>query len=134
MLVLAGRNPVVGKQPLEVARSRTVEAETNRGGYRTAQQVDAHRCVHAQGHVEVPAPELLAYRVVGAATCRLIENDKLDVRYLGHQRCLGFANDPGNPRVGPVVLQTTNNGQRMAGIADRRKAHDADVLRFRWNG
>jgi hypothetical protein len=57
-----------------------------------------------------------------------IENDKLDIRNIGHQAGFGFADNPGDWRFRPGILNGADDGERMAGIADRRKTDDTNTL------
>ena len=60
-----------------------------------------------------------------------IEDDKLDVRDIRKQQRFDFGDNPGDTGTGPVILQITNNGERMAGIAKRREADDTYVFGWR---
>jgi hypothetical protein len=50
-----------------------------------------------------------------------IEGDKLDVRYVAQQACFGFADDPGDAGLRPVILEVAHDGKRMAGSEQVRQ-------------
>ena len=85
----------------------------------------------AQGDVEVLPSKPGADVPIRVPTFVLIENDKLDIRYVGHQAGLGLADDPGEPRLRPGILNRTQDRQRMAGIADMGQAYYAYTFWWR---
>ncbi len=86
--------------------------------------------MHAKCDIERAVAELVLHISVRAATFGFVEDDKLDIRYIGQKRCFGFADYPGYSRIGPIVLKASNDSQRMTCVADRREANDADPLRL----
>jgi len=61
-------------------------------------------------------------------TSGFIEGDKLHVRYVVHETGFGFADEPGDAGVRPVILKVAHDSERMAGVANRRESNDADVF------
>ena len=84
--------------------------------------------MHAQCDVESSSCQRFLNIVVGSPSFGFIEDDKLDVRDIRKQQRFDFGDNPGDTGTGPVILQITNNGKRMAGIAKRREADDTYVF------
>jgi hypothetical protein len=84
--------------------------------------------MHAQGDIETPAGQLPSHVRIGSGASGFIEGDKLHVRYVAQQGCFGFADEPGDAGVGPVILKVANDSKRMAGVANRRESDDANVF------
>ena len=61
-----------------------------------------------------------------------IENDKLDVGDIRHQGGFGFADNPCNAGFRPRILNGSDDGERVARVADRRKANDTYFFRLRY--
>jgi hypothetical protein len=76
--------------------------------------------VHAQGNIELLAVEGKPDIAVRGTTARFVENNEFDVWNVGHQRGLSLADNPGNFRIRPVVLQAADHGEGVTGIAYRR--------------
>ena len=131
VLIAAGLDPPVGEQPLVVACTGKIVAKSYRRIDHAAQPVGSHRRMHTQRNVEATAAKLLANVCVSGMTFALIENDKLNARNIGHQASFCFADNPGDSRFGPGVLNSTNDGKRMTSIANRRKANDTNTFRWR---
>ena len=126
-----GIDASVREQPLKVLCARLVETRvecvrvSNGSGDWPAMRracTAQHRSACQQALSARPGKQLAA---------GLVEDDKLDVRNVRHQAGFGLADDPGDARVWPVILQAPDDGERMTGVADRREPHDADVLRLR---
>lgn len=86
--------------------------------------------MHAECDVEAAVTELVLYIRIRAKTFGFVEDDKLDIRYVGQKRCFDFADYPGDSRIGPVVLKAPNDSQSMTCVTDRREADEADSLRL----
>ena len=84
--------------------------------------------MHAQCDVESSARQFASQAAVGAAAVRFAEGDKLHVRYVAHQPRLGPADNPRDAGVGPVVLESANDGKRVTRVADCRESYDANLF------
>ncbi len=89
--------------------------------------------MHAQCDIEFPSRQRFFDIVVSSPSFGFIEDDKLDVRDIRKQQGFDLGDNPGDVGIGPVILQITNNGKRMAGIAKRREADDTYVFGRRVN-
>jgi len=87
--------------------------------------------MHAQCDIEPAVVEHFANVRIGSTTFALIENDKLDARNIGHQSSFCFADNPGDSRVRPGVLNRANDGKCMTRIANRRKTNDTNTVGWR---
>ena len=117
---MRGCDAAIGKQPLKVFRSFAVEAKLDGRIYFSVKKVNAHRRVHAKDDIKSPVAQCFLHIFVCMTTFGFVEDDKLDIRYVGQERCFGLADDPGDVSVRPVVLDATHDCQRMTGIPDRR--------------
>ncbi len=86
--------------------------------------------MHTECNIECAISKLLLHIRVGAATFGFIEDDKLNVRYIGQERGFGFADNPGNFGIGPAILDTTNNSEGMTCVTDRRETYDTNSFRL----
>ena len=78
-----------------------------------------------QQNIEAMIGQLVAYVAVGAQAKRFIKSDKLDTVYFTDQGMLVFTDDPGDPRLRPVMLQGSQNGQRVRYIANGGQTQNA---------
>ena len=58
----------------------------------------------------------------------LFENDKLDIRNVGHQAGFCFTDDPGDFCFRPGILNRSDDRERVASVANRRKTNDTNTL------
>lgn len=84
--------------------------------------------MHAKYDIERAVAKLVSHISVRAVSFGFVEDDKLDIRYVGQKRCFCFADYPRDSRIGPVVLKTSNDSQSMTCVTNRREANDADSL------
>ena len=78
-----------------------------------------------QQNIEVATGQFFADIAVCAQAKRFIKSDKLDAVYFTDQAMLVFADDPGDLRFRPVMLQGSQNRQGVCNVADRRQAQNA---------
>jgi hypothetical protein len=90
--------------------------------------------MHTECDVKLLVPQLRAHILVGSTTAGLVENDKIDSVDAGHQGRFCLADNPGDVRVRPVILNATDDGEGVAGVANRGKAHNTNVPRLRLQG
>ena len=74
---------LVRKQALKILCSLAIEAEPDRGPYRSIKKIDAHRRVHAKSDIESLIAEGATYFFVRVAAFGFVEDDKLNVWYIG---------------------------------------------------
>ena len=88
--------------------------------------------MHTKGDIKYTITELLAHIFIRLATFEFVEDDKLDIRYVAQEHCFSLADDPSNLRIRPVILDASNDGQGMTGVANRRETNDTYFFRLRF--
>jgi hypothetical protein len=126
VLPLRCLNAMVGEQPLQLAGSFEVEAETDSGRDQRRQYAGAQRQLHVQQRIEATPAHGRTQRAVGARQIVLVENDEVHLGNLRHDLGFDLADDPGEAGIRPGTLQSTQHRQHVEGIADRREPQDAD--------
>ena len=123
---------LVRKQPLKIFCSLAIKTKSNRGPYRSIKKIDTHRSVHAKGDIEAFIGKRVAHFFVRLAAFGFVEDDKLNIRYVGQELRFGLADDPGDFGFRPVVLNTPDHSKRVTCVTDRGEANDTyfDRLRF----
>ena len=117
----------VREQPLLIASARAVEADAQRRAHEQAHEIRARRRVHVQQRIESPPAERSAHVARSRASPRVLSStmNSTPSRPV-HQRVLGLADDPSEPRARPRVLDRAHDGHRVARVADGREANDAE--------
>jgi hypothetical protein len=118
----------VTEKVLPVARPGAVEAEPNRRANAEACQVGTLRGVHMQEKREPAVFYLPPEFEVSAPAERLVEDRETNAFEPFEQRMLDTADDPRDFGIWPGVLYCADDGNRMAGIADRRQPDDAETV------
>ena len=87
--------------------------------------------MHAQRDIDAPGSKLATHVGIRSKAMGFIEDDKLDIRYVGQQRRFCLADDPGDAYAGPILLYRPNNRERVTSITNRRQSDDTYVFRRR---
>ena len=131
MLASLGFDACVGEQPLQFARSRSIEAElaprTDHGGNRTRPNGQ----LQVQQQVESTVAECPTQFAQSAEAGALVDGDKLDLGQQSHQAGLRLADDPAEAGLGPRALQSAQQRHHVAGIADGGQSQQAHGIRWR---
>jgi len=93
-------NAAIGEQPLKILCPLAVKAESYWCVYRSAQKVRPHGSVHAKRDIERSTRKPGSYIFIGRTAFGFIDDDKLDVRYAGHERGFSLTDNPSNLRGG----------------------------------
>jgi len=95
---------LVRKQPLKIFCSLAIKTKSNRGPYRSIKKIDTHRSVHAKGDIEAFIGKRVAHFFVRLAAFGFVEDDKLNIRYVGQ--------DLTREKDGPVDRNRRENQER----------------------
>jgi len=77
-------NAPVRKQPLKVFRPLAIKPKSDRCADLTVEEVGPHRRMHAKRDIERTTPQFLLHILICLTAFGFIEDDKLDIRYVGH--------------------------------------------------
>ncbi len=133
MLASRGRDARIGEPPLQLARTRAIETELDRGGYQARDQARAKRQLHVEQQVEAPRAQDSAQPPQFLESCAFVEGDKLDFREnRSHQLGFEFADDPGHLGLRPRRLKGAKRRHGMTGIANSRETQQAYMLQRRF--
>lgn len=119
VLAFTGGDLVVGEQPLQVFGAGPVEAEPDIGRDQQAGQTGAQGHLHVQQDIEMAAAHLLSQLPIGLQARLFVKDDKLDAGNVTDQGMFQLADDPGQPGMGPGLLQGADHRQGMTDIPHR---------------
>jgi len=97
---------------------------------RQAGQGGTQRGLHVEEQVEPPMPQQPNQVEQSPPTLTFVVDDELDSRDVPDESQFGFADNPGDFGLRPVVLQGAQGGQDMADIADGRQSQKTELCRW----
>jgi hypothetical protein len=131
MLIGARRNPSIREEEVHVTRSAPVETEPDgrTGECRKYSSLEGN--LEAEEEVKAPFPEKSAHRNEPLHPLPALEDEDLVHIWMpANEARRPSLEDPGNPAVGPLSLESANDWEDMDSVPDRAQHHDEDVPRF----
>ena len=128
MLTVGSFDTLIREQPLKIACTRFVESESDRRVDNSTDAIDPHGRVHAQCYIEAAVRKRFVQFTIRKPTFGFVENDKLDARNVRHQAGFGFADDPGEIRFRPRILNSPNDRECVTSVSDMGQPDDTNVF------